>query len=237
MVFPVVLGSGRRLFPDTPKKTSLRLADTRTFDSGGASQHLPRGLSHGSGARIEAVPDRLHFTDSDEANALIASDPMALLVGFALDQQVTVQKAFMGPLVLRERLGALDAEALASADLEPIFREKPAIHRYPGSMAERVHELAVHLRDHYDGDAARVWTDAEDAENLRANIAALPGFGEMKTKALGAVLAKRFDIAAARELVPAHPTLGDVDSPRALAEYQSAKRAHKAEWSKVRVGG
>ena len=179
------------------------------------------------------MPDRLHFTDSDEANALIASDPMALLVGFALDQQVTVQQGFMGPLVLRERLGSLDADSLASADLEPLFREKPAIHRYPGAMAERVHELAEHVRDRYGGDAARVWTDAEDSESLRANIAALPGFGEMKTKSLGAVLAKRFGVDAARELVPGHPTLGDVDSPQALAEYQAAKRVHKAEWAKA----
>src|SRR5690349_21422475 len=117
------------------------------------------------------VPDRLHFTESDEANALIASDPMALLVGFALDQQVTVQKAFSGPLALRERLGSLDAATLASADLEPVFREKPAIHRFPGAMAERVHDLAVHVRDTYDGDAARVWTDAADGEQLRANLA------------------------------------------------------------------
>ncbi len=178
------------------------------------------------------VPDRLHFTDSDEANALIASDPMALLVGFALDQQVTVQKAFAGPLVLRERLGALDAGTLASADLEPVFRAKPALHRYPGSMAGRVHDLAVHVRDRYDGDAARVWADAIDSAGLRTNLAGLPGFGEMKVKALGAVLAKHFGLEAARELVPWHPTLGDVDSPEALAEYQAAKRVHKAEWSK-----
>jgi uncharacterized HhH-GPD family protein len=182
------------------------------------------------------VPDRLYFTDSDEANELIASDPMALLVGFALDQQVTVQKAFSGPLVLRERLGALDAATLASAELEPVFRARPAIHRFPGSMSRRVHDLAVHVRDSYDGDAARVWTDAGDADALRANIAALPGFGAMKIKALGAVLAKRFDVEAARELVPWHPTLGDVDSPQALADYQTAKRAHKAEWSKAPAG-
>jgi uncharacterized HhH-GPD family protein len=181
------------------------------------------------------VPDRLHFTDSDEANALIASDPMALLVGFVLDQQVTVQKAFAGPLALRERLGAIDAATLASADLEPVFRDKPAIHRFPGSMAQRVHDLAVHVRDRYDGDAARVWTDAADADALRANLAALPGFGEMKTKALGAVLAKRFGVDAAADLVPWHPTLGDVDSPEALADYQAAKRAHKAEWSTARA--
>ena len=125
------------------------------------------------------MPDRLHCTESDAANALIASDPMALLVGFVLD-------------------------------------------------------LAVHVDERYDGDAARVWTEAADADALRANIAALPGFGEMKVKALGAVLAKRFGVEAARELVPWHPTLGDVDSPEGLAEYQAAKRAHKAEWSKAR---
>src|SRR6476620_2452224 len=182
-----------------------------------------------------AMPDRIYFTDSDEANELIASDPMALLVGFVLDQQVTVQKAFSGPLAIKERLGALDAATLADADLEPVFRRRPAIHRFPGSMAQRVHDLAVHIRDHYDGDAARVWTDAPDTATLRANLAALPGFGEMKIKALGAVLAKRFGVAAAEELVPWHPTLGDVDSPQALEDYQSAKKAHKAEWLKAQA--
>jgi uncharacterized HhH-GPD family protein len=160
---------------------------------------------------------------------------MALLVGFALDQQVTVQKAFSGPLALRERLGSLDADTLASADLEAVFRVKPAIHRFPGSMAQRVHDLAVHVRDEYDGDASRVWTEAADADALRANLNALPGFGEMKVKALGAVLAKRFGVEAAQELVPWHPTLGDVDSAQALADYQAAKRVHKAEWSKARA--
>jgi uncharacterized HhH-GPD family protein len=180
------------------------------------------------------MPDRLYFTESDEANALIASDPMALLVGLALDQQVTVQQAFLGPLRLRERLGAIDADTLATAELEPAFREKPAVHRYPAKMAERVRHLAVHVRDRYGGDAARVWTDARDADALRANIAALPGFGEMKLKALGAILAKRFGVEVADRLVPPHPTLGDVDSPQALADYQAAKRTHKAEWSAAR---
>jgi len=181
------------------------------------------------------VTDRLYFTDSDEANELLVADAMALLVGFVLDQQVSVQKAFSGPLVLKERLGTLDPAALADADLEPVFRERPAIHRFPGAMAKRVHDLAVHVRDRYDGDAARVWTDAADAESLRANLEALPGFGEMKVKALGAVLAKRFGVAAADDLVPWHPTLGDVDSSQALADYQAAKRVHKAEWSKGRA--
>jgi uncharacterized HhH-GPD family protein len=183
--------------------------------------------------RSAAMPDQLYFTDSEEANALIATDPLALLVGFVLDQQVTVQKAFAGPLALRERLGSFDAATLAATDLEPVFRARPAIHRYPGAMAQRVHDLAVHLLEHYDGDAARVWTDAADADALRANLRALPGFGEMKIKALGGVLAKRFDVDAARELVPWHPTLGDVDSPQALADYQAAKRVHKKEWAKT----
>jgi uncharacterized HhH-GPD family protein len=181
------------------------------------------------------MPDRLYFTNSDEANALIATDPMALLVGFALDQQVPVQKAFSGPVDLRERLGAIDADTLASADLEPVFRAKPAIHRYPGSMAKCVHDLAVHVRDRYGGDAARVWNDAEDSDALRSNLEALPGFGEMKVKALGAVLAKRFGVEAAEDLVPWHPTLGDVDSPEALDEYQAAKRQHKAEWARAKA--
>jgi uncharacterized HhH-GPD family protein len=181
------------------------------------------------------MPARLYFTESDEANRLIASNPMALLVGFALDQQVTVQQAFLGPLRLRERVGTLDAGTLAVADLEPVFREKPAIHRFPGKMAERVRALAAFVRDEHGGDAARVWTDATDSDSLRANIEALPGFGEMKIKALGAVLAKRFGVPAAQGLVPPHPTLGEVDSAQALTDYQAAKRAHKAEWTKAKA--
>ena len=174
------------------------------------------------------MPDRLHFTDSDEANELIARDPLALLIGFVLDQQVTVQKAFEGPLVLRERVGVLDAAQLAAMDLEPAFRQRPAIHRFPASMAKRVHAVCAHVAERYDGDAARVWTDARSPEELRANLLALPGFGEMKVKALAAVLAQRFGVAMAEPLVPTHPTLGDVDSPAALAAYQTAKRAAKA---------
>ena len=174
------------------------------------------------------VMTELFFSNSDEANALLVDDPFALLVGFALDQQVTVQKAFEGPLVLRERLGTLDPARVATAPLEDIFRQRPAIHRFPGSMARRVNDLAAHIAEHYDGDAARVWTEASSTEDLKARLGALPGFGEMKVKALGAVLAKRFGVALAEPLVPSHPTLGDVDSPEALAEYQAGKRAHKA---------
>ncbi|MGH2843409.1 MAG: HhH-GPD-type base excision DNA repair protein [Solirubrobacteraceae bacterium] len=172
--------------------------------------------------------DQLHFTDSDEANALLASDSMALLIGFALDQQVTVQKAFSGPLVIRERVGSLDATTLAGADLETTFRERPAIHRFPVAMAKRVSELAATVRDEYGGDAGRIWSQATDTADLRARLGALPGFGEMKVVSLGAVLAKRFGVKAAEGLVPDHPTLGDVDSADALAAYQAGKREHKA---------
>jgi uncharacterized HhH-GPD family protein len=153
-----------------------------------------------------------------------------VVVGFALDQQVTVQQAFLGPLRLKQRLGTLEPAAVAKADLEPLFREKPAIHRFPGSMAERVRELAATVAEEYAGDASRLWTGAADGADLRRRISALPGFGEMKIKSLGAVLAQRFGVEVAQELAPAHPTLGDVDSPQALADYQAAKKAHKAEW-------
>ncbi len=174
----------------------------------------------------------LHFTGNDEADALLADEPMALLIGFALDQQVPVQTAFSGPLKLKQRFGSLEARAIATADpgeLEQVFRQKPAIHRFPGTMARRVQELAAVVDDEYGGQADRVWKDASDGADLRRRISSLPGFGEMKIKALGSVLAKRLGVEAAQELVPNHPTLGDVDSAQALENYQAKKRAHKAE--------
>ena len=184
------------------------------------------------------MPDALHFTGNAEADELIATDPFALLIGFALDQQVPVPSAFSGPLKLKQRLGALDPATIAGTDpqrLEEVFRERPAIHRFPGNMARRVQELAAVVADEYGGDAARIWTEAGDAAELKRRIEALPGFGEMKVKALGSVLAKRFGVAVAAPLVPDHPTLGDVDSPEALAEYQAAKRAHKASLRAARA--
>ena len=184
------------------------------------------------------MPDRLHFTDDDDANALLAHNPLALLIGFALDQQVTVQQAFTGPMKLQKRLGRLDAAEIAGMDpgrLESVFREKPAIHRFPGNMARRVQELCAAVVSEYDGDAGRVWGDATDDADLRRRILSLPGFGEMKIKSLGAVLAKRYGVAAAQGLVPSHPTLGDVDSHEALERYQAAKRAHKARMRQQRA--
>ena len=177
------------------------------------------------------MPDRLHFTGNDEADRLLAEEPMALLIGFALDQQVPVPTAFAGPLKLKQRIGTLDPGRIAATDpgaLETAFREKPAIHRFPGTMATRVQDLAAFVADRYHGKAERLWTEAADADDLRGRIGELPGFGEMKIKALGSVLAKRFGVAAAHALVPPHPTLGDVDSAEALASYQAAKRAYKA---------
>ncbi len=176
-----------------------------------------------------AAPDRLHYTDSDEANVLLATDPLALLIGFALDQQVPVQTAFAGPLKVKQRLGTLEVARLDPAEVEAGFREKPAVHRFPGAMAKRVQELCALVEDEYGGDASRLWREASDSDDLRKRIEALPGFGNMKVIALGSVLAKRFGVQAAEGLVPSHPTLGDVDSREALESYQAAKRAHKAK--------
>ncbi len=178
-----------------------------------------------------ASPDRLYFTGDDEANALIAKDPLALLIGFALDQQITVQTAFAGPLKLHQRLGSLDAATIAATDpaeLEALFRQPPAVHRFPGSMAKRVHDLCAHVAAEYDGHAERVWTEATDAKDLEKRIRALPGFGDMKVMALSAVLSKRFGVAVAEPLAPSFPTLGDVDSVEALEAYQEAKRAYRS---------
>ena len=174
------------------------------------------------------MPTALWFTDDPAACELLGSDPFALLVGFAIDQQVPVQKAFAGPYVLKQRVGTLDPKKLAEIDLTEAFVTKPAIHRFPAAMATRVRELAAVVADEYGGDASRIWTEARDGADLKKRIGELPGYGDMKIRALTAVLAKRFDVAAAKEVAPNHPTLGDVDSPEALEEYQAAKRAYKA---------
>jgi uncharacterized HhH-GPD family protein len=179
-----------------------------------------------------AAPAALYFTNSDEANEILAREPLALLIGFALDQQVPVQTAFSGPLKIKQRIGTLEPGAIARLDpqqLEAAFRERPAVHRFPGSMATRVADLCALVEEEYGGDASRLWREATDSDDLRRRIEALPGFGNMKVIALGSVLAKRFGVQAAEGLVPNHPTLGDVDSREALERYQAAKRAHKAK--------
>ena len=180
------------------------------------------------------MTDRLFLTGNDDADRLLVSEPMALLIGFALDQQVPVQKAFSGPKVLLDRLGGIDARTLASVDEEALLaaaKGPPAIHRFPAAMAKRVREVAEHIVATYDGDAARLWTEAADGRDLQRRIGAIPGFGAMKVASLTAVLANRFDVRplGIEDVMPTHPTLGDVDSPQALADYQAKKRAHKAE--------
>jgi uncharacterized HhH-GPD family protein len=180
-----------------------------------------------------AAPERLHYTGDDESDRLLATDPLALLIGFALDQQVSVQKAFSGPAELRRRLGHLDAARLAAADpdeLDRAFRQRPALHRFPGAMARRVRALAAHIVDDYGGDAERVWTDASDGLDLERRLKALPSFGDMKVRSMLAILYHRFGVRlpGLEDRLPRHPTLGDVDSPEALAHYQEQKRAHKA---------
>jgi uncharacterized HhH-GPD family protein len=186
------------------------------------------------------VPSALYLTELDEANELLARDPLALLIGFALDQQVPVPTAFEGPQKLKERIGGLDATRIAAmdpAELEAAFRERPAIHRFPGSMAKRAQELCAVVAEEYGGDAERVWTEASDADDLRRRIGELPGFGAMKITGLGSVLALQFGVEAAQELVPEHPCLGKIDSPEALAEYQAAKRAQKAAMRAAAAAG
>jgi len=178
--------------------------------------------------------DRLPFTGDDEADRLLVADPLALLIGFALDQQVTVQKAFSGPLELSRRIGHLDAARIAAMDgeaLATVFRTPPALHRFPGSMAGKVQALCATIATDYGNDAARVWGEASDGRNLQRRLLGLPGIGEMKARAIIAILGKRlgYAVPGLDEVMPTTPTLGDVDSPAALADYQAGKRAKKAE--------
>jgi uncharacterized HhH-GPD family protein len=177
-------------------------------------------------------PDQLPFTGDPEADALLAGDPMALLIGFVLDQQVSVQKAFAGPLELQRRIGTLDAAVIAGmdpGDVEEVFRMKPALHRFPGNMAKRTQSFCAAVAADYGGDATRIWTDAKDGPDLQARLLALPGIGNMKAAALLAILARRFGVALPGlvDVLPAYPTLADVDSAEALSQYQEKKRAYK----------
>ena len=181
-----------------------------------------------------SAPRELPWTNDEQANRLLASDPNALLIGFVLDQQVPVQKAFAGPLVLSQRLGHLDPARIAKLDpqtLSEVFREKPALHRYPGTMAERVQAMCAVLADEYGGDGSRVWREATSGADLVKRLGDLPGIGDMKVRSLVATLVKQFGVKPDgwEQVLPGHPTLGDVDSAQALAEYQAHKRARKQQ--------
>lgn len=179
-------------------------------------------------------PPLLPFTGNDEADRLLEEDPLALLIGFELDQQVPLQKAFSGPYELRRRIGTLDAAEIAAMDpatLEAAFKERPALHRFPGNMAHRTQDLCAAIVRDYAGDAGKVWREAASGQQLEERLLGLPGIGEMKAKTLIAILGKRLGVRPPgwEEVAPQHTTLGDVDSPETLADYQAGKRARKAE--------
>lgn len=181
---------------------------------------------------------KIAITGDRDADALLTSDPFALLVGMLLDQQVPMEWAFRGPLTLQTRLGGLDAKTIAAmdpADVEVSFREKPAVHRYPGSMAKRTYELSKHLVDEYDGDAAAIWTTTSDPGVLFARLRALPGYGEEKARIFLAILGKRLRVAPdgweafAGAFADEQPrSVADIDSPEALQRVRAWKQAQKA---------
>jgi len=175
----------------------------------------------------------LPWTGDAEANRLIATDANALLIGFVLDQQVPVPKAFSGPMELKRRLGHLDPGRIAATDpdeLVEVFVRRPAIHRFPAAMAKRVQSLCAVIETDYAGDGSRVWTEAADAADMKKRLGKLPGIGDMKVRALTATIIKRLGEHPDgwEEALPSHPTLGDVDTAEALTEYQAQKRAYKA---------
>ncbi len=176
----------------------------------------------------------LPYTGNEAADRLLEEDPLALLIGFVLDQQVQLQKAFSGPYELRRRIGTLDPAHIAAMDpmaLEEAFKERPALHRFPANMARRTQELCAAVVRVYGADAGRVWREARSGEDLERRLMALPGIGPMKAKTLIAILGKRLGVRPPgwEGVAPQHMTLGDVDSPATLADYQAGKRAHKAE--------
>ena len=183
------------------------------------------------------MPEALYFTDSDEANELIASDPLALLIGFAIDQQMTVQQAFQGPLRLKQRIGTLDAprsRRWTRRSSRDAFRERAGDPPLPAARWRGAcRSSARSSRRSTAVDAERVWTEAADAADLRRRIGALPGFGKMKITGLGSVLALRFGVEVASELVPEYPVSAASTRREALAEYQAQKRAHRETQRKL----
>jgi uncharacterized HhH-GPD family protein len=181
-------------------------------------------------------PAALHFTSDPEANRLLAAEPLAVMLGMLLDQQVTMEWAFGAPLLLKQRLGVdhLDAGAIVAMDpaaLEAVFRDKPALHRYPASMAKRTHDLCRHLVEHYGGRAEAVWRDPPSGDELLARVHALPGFGKDKSRIFVGLLGKRLGVQPPGwEVVAADwPSIADVDTFERVAEIREKKRAAKAQ--------
>jgi uncharacterized HhH-GPD family protein len=180
-------------------------------------------------------PDALHFTPDPEANRLLAQEPLAVLIGMLLDQQVTMEWAFGAPLLLKRRLGVdrLDAREIAAMDpaaLEAVFRDKPALHRYPGSMAKRTHDLCTYIVADYDGSTESIWTGAATGDELLARVLALPGFGKDKARIFVGVLGKRLGVQPPgwENAAADWASIADVDSFDRVAEIREKKRAVKA---------
>jgi uncharacterized HhH-GPD family protein len=186
------------------------------------------------------VVDALPFTPDEDANRLLAAEPLAVMIGMLLDQQVPMEWAFRAPAFLKERLGGrLDAGAIAAMpveDLEAVFREKPALHRYPGSMAKRTHALAQSLVEHYDGRADQLWSGAESGGELLQRIRALPGFGDAKARIFVGLLGKRLGVQPPgwEDSAADWPSIADVDRFDRVIEIREAKRAVKAT---IKAGG
>ena len=180
-------------------------------------------------------PAALYFTSDAEANRLLAEDPLALTLGMLLDQQVTMEWAFGAPLLLKQRLGVdrLDANAIAAMDpeaLDAVFRDKPALHRYPGSMAKRTHDLSRYLVEHYDGRPENVWAGAATGEELLERVQALPGFGKDKSRIFVGLLGKRLGVRPEgwEQVAADWASIADVDTFERVGEIRAKKRAAKA---------
>ncbi len=182
----------------------------------------------------------LAITGDRDADRLLNTDPLALLIGMLLDQQVPMEWAFNGPALLKERLGGkLDANDIAAMDSEElvaVFCQKPALHRFPASMARRAHELCVAIAKDYDGDAEKIWRTAETGEELSNRLRALPGYGEEKSKIFVAILAKRIGVkpngwetVAGPFADPTPRSVADIDSPEALEKVREWKKMMKAK--------
>lgn len=179
-------------------------------------------------------PELLHFTESDEANRLLASDGLALLIGMLLDQQFPMERAFFGPQLLKDRIGEdLDAARIAAWDpveMEAIFKGPPAIHRYPSSMGKRTQDLCQSIVDDYEGHAENVWETAESGRELLARLKALPGFGVGKSRIFVGVLGKRMGVQPDgwEEKAADWPSIADVAIFDDVATLREQKRAMKA---------
>jgi len=181
----------------------------------------------------------VHITGDDHADQVLTDSPFALLAGMMLDQQFPMERAFAGPAKVLERFGSIDPAAIAAADPEPfaaLCATPPAIHRFPGSMAARLQELARIIAEEYDGDASRIWTGAADARDLMKRMQALPGFGTQKARIFVALLAKQLGVrpdgweqAVGAYAEDGYRSVADVVDPESLQKVRDHKKQMKAQ--------